>query len=383
MKISIIVGGKFHAFNLANQINNKKYLNQIITSYPASYLKRYGVEKNKVHSILLKELLLKFFNKFDFFNHLFDYNLFLCNYFDNKASSYVNYNEIDILVGWSSFSKKSFTIAKKFNCIKILERGSTHIKFQEKILKSEYNALGIKPNIPSKKMIKKEMEEYNLADFISVPSEFVKKSFIKYGINKNKIIKIPYGVDLKEFTCSNKNKNNKFTIICTGAISIRKGSHYLMKAFKELDLPNSELVFVGNINPEFRSILKEYSSIPNIRFIKNQKQKDLKFYYNKAHLFVQCSIEEGLSMVQAQAMACGLPVICTENTGGSEIVDNNINGFIIPIRNVEILKIKIKKLYNDREKLKRMSKNAFLKAKQKLSWESYGNKMIKKYKELL
>ena len=156
-----------------------------------------------------------------------------------------------------------------------------------------------------------------------------------------------------------------------------------MKAFKELDLPNSELVFVGNINPEFRSILKEYSSIPNIRFIKNQKQKDLKFYYNKAHLFVQCSIEEGLSMVQAQAMACGLPVICTENTGGSEIVDNNINGFIIPIRNVEILKIKIKKLYNDREKLKRMSKNAFLKAKQKLSWESYGNKMIKKYKELL
>ena len=88
-------------------------------------------------------------------------------------------------------------------------------------------------------------------------------------------------------------------------------------------------------------------------------------------------------MVQAQAMACGLPVICTENTGGSEIVDNNINGFIIPIRNVEILKIKIKKLYNDREKLKTMSKNAFLKAKQKLSWESYGNKMIKKYKELL
>ena len=199
MKISIIVGGKFHAFNLAEQINKKKYLQQIITSYPKSYLKKYGVNKNKIYSIILKEILLKIFNKINFLNHIFDYNYFLCEYFDNKASDNINYDEVDILVGWSGFSRKCFIKAKKFNCIKILERGSSHIKFQHKILTDEYKSLGIKPNVPSGKMIKKEIEEYDLADFICVPSQYVKETFIKYGIKKDKIIKIPYGVDLKEF----------------------------------------------------------------------------------------------------------------------------------------------------------------------------------------
>jgi len=385
MKISIIVGGKFHAFNLAEQINKKKYLQQIITSYPKSYLKKYGVNKNKIYSIILKEILLKIFNKIKFLNHIFDYNYLLCEYFDNKASDNINYDEVDILVGWSGFSRKCFIKAKKFNCIKILERGSSHIKFQHKILTDEYKSLGIKPNIPSGKMIKKEIEEYDLADFICVPSQYVKETFIKYGIKKDKIIKIPYGVDLKEFCVveSKKRKDNKFRIISTGSISVRKGSHYLLEAFKELSLPNSELIFVGSFDPDFKKIIKRYSNIKNIRFIKKQKQELLKNFYNDSDIFVICSIEEGLAMVQAQAMACGLPVICTTNTGGSEIIDDNINGYIIPIKDTQSLKDRIKKLYNDRRKLKQMSKSAYEKANNELSWEKYGDRMLNTYRSLL
>jgi len=385
MKISIIVGGKFHAFNLAEQINKKKYLQQIITSYPESYLKKYGVNKNKIYSIILKEMLLKIFNKINFLNHIFDYNYLLCEYFDNKASDNINYDKVDILVGWSGFSRKCFIKAKKFNCIKILERGSSHIKFQHKILTDEYKSLGIKPNVPSSKMIKKEIEEYDLADFICVPSEYVKETFIKYGIKKDKIIKIPYGVDLKEFCLveSKKRKDNKFRIISTGSISVRKGSHYLLEAFKELSLPNLELIFVGSFDPDFKKIIKRYSNIKNIKFIKKQKQELLKKFYNDSDLFVLCSVEEGLAMVQAQAMACGLPVICTTNTGGSEIVDENINGHIIPIKDVQLLKDRIKNLYYDRNKLKQMSKSAYKKANNELSWEKYGDRMLNTYRGLL
>tara|TARA_B110000037_G_scaffold212517_1_gene265353 strand:+ start:440 stop:1615 length:1176 start_codon:yes stop_codon:yes gene_type:complete len=385
MKISIIVGGKFHAFNLAEQINKKKYLQQIITSYPKSYLKKYGVNKNKIYSIILKEILLKIFNKINFLNHIFDYNYLLCEYFDNKASDNINYDKVDILVGWSGFSRKCFIKAKKFNCIKILERGSSHIKFQHKILTNEYKSLGIKPSVPSSQMIKKEIEEYDLADFICVPSQYVKETFIKYGIKKDKIIKIPYGVDLKEFCVveSKKRKDNKFRIISTGSISVRKGSHYLLEAFKELSLPNSELIFVGSFDPDFKKIIKRYSNIKNIRFIKKQKQELLRNFYNDSDIFVICSIEEGLAMVQAQAMACGLPVICTTNTGGSEIIDDNINGYIIPIKDTQSLKDRIKKLYNDRRKLKQMSKSAYEKANNELSWEKYGDRMLNTYRGLL
>jgi glycosyltransferase involved in cell wall biosynthesis len=385
MKVSIIVGGKFHAFNLAEQINDKKSLNQIITSYPKYKLKKYGINKDKIFTIILKEILIKFLSKLNFINSILDYNYFLCEYFDFQASKKINYKDIDILVGWSGFSKKCFIKAKKFKCIKILERGSSHIKFQKKILVEEYNSLGIKPDVPSKKMINKELEEYNLADFICVPSEYVKQSFIKYGIKENKIIKIPYGVDLKKFSLIKDKKKNKdkFTIISTGSISVRKGSHYLLKAFNNLNLPNSELIFIGDISGDFKQITNKYKNVSNIKFIKKQNQEKLKYFYNAADLFVLCSIEEGLAMVQAQAMACGLPVICTTNTGGSEIVDDDVNGYVIPIRNIKILMDKIKMLYNDEDKLQEMSKNAHSKATDQLSWKKYGDRMLNIYKKLL
>jgi hypothetical protein len=45
MKVFISVFGKFHAFDLAEQLNNNKYLYKIFTTYPYSYLKKYGIEK--------------------------------------------------------------------------------------------------------------------------------------------------------------------------------------------------------------------------------------------------------------------------------------------------------------------------------------------------
>ncbi len=384
MKVSIIVGGKFHAFNLAKELNLKGYLKQIITSYPKYSLKNFHIEKKIIKSILFKELLLKLFNKLYFLQNIFDTDYFLSNYFSKRASNLIDLNNTDILVGWSSFSKEAFLKAKKTNCIKILERGSTHIKYQEKILKMEYDELKIKPNLPSQNIIEKELIEYELADYITIPSEFAKKTYLEYGISESKLIKVPYGVDLKEFKYLNKKrpKGDKFRIISVGTISIRKGSHILIEAFEQLSLNNSELIFVGTIENNFKKILKKFKKLKNVKFISKQKQENLKYFYNNSDIFVLYSLEEGLSMVQAQAMACGLPIICSENTGGSEIVDDGINGYVIPIKNIEILKNKIQEFYYNRSKLKNFSLNALKKTKD-ISWENYGNKLINAYQSIL
>ena len=384
MKVTIIVGGKFHAFNLAKELNDNGFLQEIITSYPSYSINKYKINKRKVKSIIFKEILLKLLNKIPFVKDNFDIDYFLCNYFSLKASKIIDFKNLNIIIGWSSFSKETFIKAKKFNCIKILERGSTHIEFQKKILNDEFNKLNLKPYLPSNKLIQKELEEYELADYIVVPSEFARKTFIEYGINENKIIKIPYGVDLNEFKPLDisRIKGDKFRIICTGSLSVRKVSHILINAFKQLSLKNAELIFVGPIENNFKKILKNFKNLQNIIFVPKQKQEKLIHYYNNSDIFVLCSLEEGLSMVQAQAMACGLPVICTENTGGSEIIDDGINGFIIPAQNTDILKQKIIELYNDNEKLEKFKKNAIKKSK-KISWEIYGNKVIETYKMIL
>ena len=106
-------------------------------------------------------------------------------------------------------------------------------------------------------------------------------------------------------------------------------------------------------------------------------------YTNISNIFVTCSVEEGLSMVQLQAMACGLPVISTVNSGGNEIINDNIDGYILPIRNKYLLKEKILYLYNNRDICNEMGKNAQKKATKQFSWEIYGQKAISIYQDLI
>ena len=157
----------------------------------------------------------------------------------------------------------------------------------------------------------------------------------------------------------------------------------MLKAFEDLNLENSKLIMVGNVENDFRSHLKPFLSNPKIIFKNHVKQKKLTNLYNNSHLFVTTSLEEGLAMVQPQAMACGLPVICTTNSGGSEIVDEGINGFVCPIRDIEYLKNKISFFYNNRDQLKNFSENSYKKARKDLSWDNYSQKVYEEYKKLI
>ena len=76
MKIAIIVGGKFHAFNLAQQLESANCLSQIITSYPSSSLKEYGIFKPKINSIIIKEILMNFLVNFLLLKHFLTMRIF-------------------------------------------------------------------------------------------------------------------------------------------------------------------------------------------------------------------------------------------------------------------------------------------------------------------
>ena len=381
MNISIIVGGRFHAFNLAEQLFKNNHLKKLITSYPKYYVKnKFNIPNNKIETIFFKELLQR-----SFLGKIFNINHFLNNYFDKKARNIIDIENLDILIGWSGFSYQTFLKARGHRCIKILERGSTHIEFQNEILKEEYSIHKLKPNVISNDVIEKEKKEYDLADYIMVPSDFVKQTFLEKGFKDEKIIKNPYGVNLHEFTSDNflKKRDNFFRIIYTGTVSIRKGILYLLEVFQSLDLENSELLIVGNIEKEILEKIKKYKSNKKIVFKNAVKQSELRKFYNISDIFVTCSIEEGLSMVQLQAMACGLPVICTINSGGQEIIDDNIDGYVLPIRDTSSLKEKILHLYNNKIFCNEMGKNAQKKAIKKFSWEIYGQKAISIYQDLI
>lgn len=380
MNVVISVKGRFHAFYLAHQIQQRGYLNELITTYPKFETKKYGIQSNKIKSLISHELLdrvlRKYSNKYTYNNCQF----FLREIFDRHAAMKIR-SDADIFVGWSSNSLHSIRRAKKNGIKTIVERGSSHIEFQNQILSEEYGLFGLKySGIPSE-IIEKEIKEYDESDYISVPSTYVKRTFLEKNIEENKIIQIPYGVNLSNFYKVPKN-DNIFRVIFCGAISLRKGVQYLLKAFHELNLPNSELILIGSVQKEMEKILDKYKK-ENIIYTGTLPEKELYKYYSQGSVFCLPSIEEGLAMVQVQALACGLPLICTTNTGGEDLIDDGKQGFVGPIRDVEFLKNKIVTLYEDSELTSYMADEAMRKVSQEFTWKNYGDKVIKYYMDII
>jgi glycosyltransferase involved in cell wall biosynthesis len=148
-------------------------------------------------------------------------------------------------------------------------------------------------------------------------------------------------------------------------------------------LPDAELWLVGGVNlQEIKPFLSKYES--NRIILKgHQPQNQLKWFYSQCSVFCLVSVEDGFGMVISQAMACGLPVIHTTNTGGGDIVRDGIDGFCIPIRDVEAIKEKILFFYENPDKQAEMGQNALSQAQNTLSWDDYGSKIIANYQKVI
>ncbi|MDD5449792.1 MAG: glycosyltransferase family 4 protein [Candidatus Omnitrophica bacterium] len=376
-QVCVSVSGRFHGFNLAQQLLKRGMLNQLITSYPRFETAKYGIPKVVVSSLLSNEVLARGWNRLPWtFRNIWNPQFFLSERFDRLAAKNIKPGA-NIFVGWSSFSLRGIRAAKKLGMISILERGSTHIVYQRDILREEYEKYGIQAGLPHPMIVEKELKEYNEADYISIPSTFVKSTFIKKGFAPGRLIMAPYGVDISEFSAVKK-QDNKFRIIHCGAISLQKGVHYLLKALYELKLPNAELWLVGGISKEIAPFIKKYD-FPGLCLKGVFKQSKLKELYSQGSVFCLASLQEGQAMVILQAMACGLPVICTVNTGGGDIIREGIDGFVIPIRDSEALKEKIIFMYENQEKRKEMGKMALKRVRADFTWDAYGDRIINEY----
>lgn len=259
----------------------------------------------------------------------------------------------------------------------VFYRTSLAIQLEEAELFSELAPALQSTQEPARKLERKE-QEIQLADHIFVPSSFVQDSLLAVGIKPEKISVIPFGAPIEYFRPKPK-IDNLFRALFVGRVSPRKGVHYLLKAWQQLQLPDSELLLVG-INDFPEGWLNQYTDI--IRYLKSVPHSSLNQYYSAASVLVFPSLVEGLALVQLEAMACGIPIITTSNAGGSDIVTDGVEGFVIPIRDLEALKEKLEWCYRHPQELAAMGRAARQKAEQ-LTWKQYRYKLATKVQELI
>jgi len=378
-KVAVSVGGRFHAFELARELHRRGCLGQLLTSYPRGRAVRAGVPREKVASLPAKELIFQLWRRLPKpLRRLGRPHYFVSELFDRQARRRLE--PCDILIGWSGFSMKTLRRAKEFGAKIILERGSSHILTQTSLLKEEYLAQGLEPVLAHPRIVAKELQEYREADYISVPSSFARQSFLDQGLPADKLLVVPYGADLGQFR-PGPGAGKTFRAVFAGRICLRKGVHYLLKAFAELNLPEAELVLAGEVDGEMKPFLARYSR--RVRWLGKLSREELAKVFRESSVLVMPSIEEGLALVQVQALAAGVPLICTPNSGGADLIEPGEQGFIVPVRDEAAIQERLLELYRDREKLRRMGLAAAVKAKESWDWEAYGDKVVRNCRKIL
>ena len=353
------------AYQAIRAIDKHNYLKKVITIDR----NKVGLHKDKIINIFYpKRIRLPYLDAKRWY--------YLRNlYFDYRVRNLLEVG-CDIFHGWNSQSLYSLKEAKKRGIVTIVERSSSHILTQMELIKEEYKTYGIKLKPELNIVIERCLKEYEIADYTSVPSRFVYDSFLKRGFDRKKLIFIPLGVDTERYRPGEK-RDKIFRILFMGQISLRKGVQYLLKAFSELKLRNAELLLVGGVGKDIKKIFDKYRKRIVLKHI--PWSDDLENICHQSSIFVFPSIEEGSALVNYIAMACGLPVITTFNSGSP--VRDGEDGFIIPIRDVEVLKEKILYFYERPQEIKAMGASAREEI-ENYTWERYGEKLIKAYERI-
>lgn len=384
--------GMLSSFETGFYFKRPSFLSVLLSKLPSNIAKRMhkefmrrhhdglSIEKIKTHSLIetmyLLTVRLYFLNRFSY-SVMKLRNKMLAN----RAGLNALKSNPNILIGYDSCSLEAFLMVKKSGITCVLDQVVGSWSAGKKILDLERELnpdfASTIPEFRDDVMIQQTLDEAVVADKILVASEYVRDTIINDGIPAEKIALCPYGVDVNRFSPAPIERDNKtFKVLFVGQLTQRKGVKYLLEAFSKIDLPNVELILMGAIAGDGEA-LKPYRDI--FTYIRNVPYAELPRYYQSADIFVYPSLHEGSALAIYEALASGLPVVTTFNSGS--VVRDGIEGYVVPVQDPDAIKEKIESLYHNFPLRKKMGAAARLRAEM-FSWEAYKERVAGIFKEI-
>ncbi|MES1992845.1 MAG: glycosyltransferase family 4 protein [Pseudomonadota bacterium] len=367
--------GRFHHFHLARQLEKRGLLKEIWTGYPRFKLtSEEGIPPDKIRSFPWLQTPFMARGRLGFrMPAAVDREWQWLAHTTLDARVRRSLAPGGTLIALSGGGLRSGSWIKQNGGRYFCDRGSSHIRFQDQILREEYARwklpfAGIDPRV-----IAREEAEYAMADSVAVPSGFVADSFVRMGYPREKLFLNPYGARLGRFRRVAEPEPGAFTLLFVGQAGLRKGFLYLLQAFARLRHPRKKLKVIGSVAPEIAPLLAGHD-LSQVEFVGTVPNEQLLQHYSSAHVMVLPSIEEGLAMVIGEALACGCPVVASEHTGGRDFFSDGVEGFIVPPRAVDALVQRLEALIQDEPLRQRMSEAALRRVAEIGGWDAYGER---------
>jgi glycosyltransferase involved in cell wall biosynthesis len=372
MQITQAVFGVYHHFELAHQLQRRNHLRRIYSTWPWARLRREGLPRQFVRTFPPVHTLDTLLRGTPLYSSALSgcFNQWVSDSFDVWLCS--NIEPCDALIAISGAGLTNGPLVQSRGGKFICDRGSTHQRFQDGVMAAEYLRWGLPYSAPPAHILRREEAIYALADAITVPSHVALRSFLAHGVPAEKLHVIPYGVRLDKFTPAEPPPADSFEVLFAGQVSLRKGIPYLLQAFARLRHPRKSLTLVGSVQSDLRPLLAVLPT-ENVTFTGSIPQPELARLMSRSHVLALPSVEEGLALVQGQAMACGCPVVATADTGAEDLFTDGVEGFILPARDTDALADRLQLIADDPALRAQMSAAALARVKILGGWDNYGD----------
>lgn len=240
-----------------------------------------------------------------------------------------------------------------------------------------------------KKYLRQLPRLFRKGDKFTVPCYFMKDQLIRYGCPRRKIEVLYSGVDLKKFPYFQRDlKREHVRILGVGRLHKKKGFRYLIKAFRKVldHHPTAELVIVGKGDEKqnLKKLIKKYDLNDHITFKGDLPHHKVTQELEKADIFCLPSIttsdgnHEGIPNALKEAMATGLPVVSTYHGGIPELIEDQVEGFLVREKDVDGLADRICLLIEYPELREQMGK----KGRERIETQFNSARQVKKLEDL-
>ncbi len=289
------------------------------------------------------------------------------------------YPECNVVHAMVGYATEPFDAADRIGALKVVDCPNSHPVSYYGFWQRECDLWCPGEEVPIPRwMFARMNRELERADLIIVQSAFGKDSMILNGIPAEKVMINVMGVDTKIF------KPRKVVpatprFICVGTICLRKGHQYLFRAFEIVKkaLPDSELICAGEYKHDFRMERPKWAG--KFTYVQSLPHAQLAGLLQTATAFIFPSQEEGIARAQIEALASGLPVVGTYPGGATTLVQDGVEGFIVPPRDPQRLAEAMIRVATDRELNQRMGEAAFRKGAIGNTWQDYGDRLLAQY----
>ncbi|MDU1824559.1 MULTISPECIES: glycosyltransferase family 4 protein [Clostridium] len=324
-------------------------------------------------------LILLFLQRVDKKKYIYNlWDKIIVYLFNRKVAKYAIKNRVDAVIMYDTLGECTFKILKNKapNINRILDMSAPNIEYMDYILKKEINSNNSKilSEELNSKLYKSKLEsgirEIKLAQNFLVASNFTKNSLIYSNVNEKKIHICRYGIDCETFKINRKNTNcstEVINVIFIGNITQKKGISYISEVINKININKYRFTFIGNYNSEceyYKMLSKKCNFTGHIT-----KEKVIE-YCNNSDILIFPSLADGFGLSVLEALACGVPVICSKNAGISDLIIDKYNGFKVDAMDSEAIYKRLIWLGENRQVIEEMRCNCRSTALA-CKWENY------------